>query len=313
MADDASVAIACCRRTVEAGPEDLYPDPDSELLRNELIARGFSTELVSWDNPNLDWSARAAVVTRSTWDSVDRPGEFVDWARRVEALTTLLNPADVVAWNLDKRYLLDLELAGVGVIETQWVRPGVAWSPPRGGDYVVKPAVSAGGRETARYGPDHEADARVHVDRLVAAGHTVMVQPFLPSVVEPGELSLIFIDGTYSHAVRKGSVLEAGAGVVERPWERMIFLGLSDPTDRQRAVADAVVGVIHDRFAQSLVYSRVDLIDGAGGDPLVLEVELIDPNLSLGLSPAATSALADAIAARVALVHGDSITPSIGT
>lgn len=299
MPERIDVSIACCRRTADAGPTDLFPDPDSELLRDALVARGMAAELVSWDDPEIDWSARSAVVIRSTWDSVDRPEEYVEWARRVDGVTRLLNPADVVAWNLDKRYLDDLADAGIGVIETQWVRPGRDWSTPEG-DYVVKPAVSAGGRETARYSRDHEVDARAHVDRLLAGGHTVMVQPFLPSVVDPGEMSLIFIDGTFSHAVRKGSVLEAGAGVVERPWERMIFLGLSEPTERQRQVAEAVVGVIHDRFAQPLVYARVDLIDDDLANPLVIEVELIDPNLSLGLSPAATSALADAIAARVA-------------
>ncbi len=299
MPGRAIVAIACCRRTVDSGPKDLYPDPDSELLRDELVARGLTAEMVSWDDPDVDWDASSAIVIRSTWDSVDRPRDFLDWAHRVDGISTLLNPAGVIAWNLDKSYLDDLADAGIGVVETQWVRPGGQWTTPDG-DYVVKPAVSAGGRETARYGPDHEADARVHVERLLAAGHTAMVQPFLPSVIDPGELSLIYIDGTFSHAVRKGSVLEAGAGVVERPWERMIFLGLSEPTVEQRRAADAVVGFIENRFAQPLVYSRVDLIDDEHKSPVVLEVELIDPNLSLGIWPPATSVLADAIAARVA-------------
>jgi len=300
MARQPAIAIACCRRTDESGPTDLYPDPDSELLRDELIAQGLPAELVSWDDPDIDWSAYSATIIRSTWDSIDRPEEYVAWARRVEAGSTLLNPADVVAWNLDKRYLAELGEAGIGVIETQWVRPGEQWLTPSG-DYVVKPAVSAGGRETARYSAEHEAEARVHVDRLLAADQTVMVQPFLASVVEPGELSLIFFDGSYSHAVRKGSVLEAGGGVVERPWERMIFLGLSDPTEPQRSVAETVVGAIHDRFAQPLVYSRVDLIDGDHSNPLVIEVELIDPSLSLVLAPAAAATLAAAVAARVNL------------
>jgi len=298
MQPHAPIAIACCRAVAGGPADELFPDPDSELLREKLVASGAGADLVSWDDPAVDWGARSIVVIRSTWDSVDRPAEYVAWAQRVSYESMLLNPADVVEWNLDKTYLEDLAGAGIAIIPTQWVHPGEEWVTPAG-EYVVKPSISAGGRETARYGVGHDDEARLHVKRLGEVGQIAMVQPFLASVVSPGELSLIFIDGVFSHAVRKGSVLELGGGVVERPWERMTFLGLADPTSAQLRVSEHVVAAIDRRFNQRLVYSRVDLVDGPGGEPLVIEVEAIDPQLSLGLAPHAVSTFARALVARL--------------
>jgi len=294
------IAIACCRNRADAAPTDLFPDPDSELLRDALARMGQPAALVSWDDPDADWSCPKAVVIRSTWDSVDRPEEYLRWVRQVGATSRLVNPADVIEWNLDKTYLRDLELEGIRVVPTQWVRAGDRWDPPTG-QYVIKPSISAGGRETALYGPAHAADARTHVARLVGVGHTVMVQPYLESVSDPGELSLIFVGGMLSHAVRKGPVLTAGEGVRARPWERMTFLGLAQPSPQQREAAVLALQVIERRFHAALAYARVDLLDGDDAGPAVLEIELIDPNLSLTLIPAAAESLARAICRRAEL------------
>lgn len=295
MGASPEVAIACCRAADHAEASDLYPDPDSELLREALAKIGVSAELVSWDDPDADWAGRALVVVRSTWDSVDHPDEYLRWKRQVDDVTNLVNPAAVLAWNLDKTYLEDLARDGVRIVPTRWVRPGDAWEP-HPGEYVVKPSISAGGRETARYGPSHRPDAELHVARLLELDRTVMIQPYLPSIEEPGEVSMIFIDGVFSHAVRKGAVLGLGDGVQERPWEKMVLLGLTDVTARQTDAANTVLRTVQRRFGQALVYSRVDLVDGPTGDPLVLEVELIDPNLSLQLAPAATQRLSASLA-----------------
>jgi hypothetical protein len=293
------VAIACCRAADDGPADELYPDPDSQLLAARLGDVGVRAGLLSWDDPAVDWASIPVVVIRSTWDSVDRPDEYVAWARRVDPVTTLCNPADVVAWDIDKRYLDDLARAGVGVVPTQWVRPGSSWSPPTG-EYVVKPAVSAGGRETARYGSDHDDEARAHVARLLDGGSTVMVQPHLPAIADPGEISLVFVDGAYSHAVRKGPMLDLGGPVVPRPWERMVFLGLTAPTAAEQAAAASAVAAVAERFrGEALLYARVDLVDDGAGRPLVLEVELIDPNLSLVLHPPAAEALAAAVVRRL--------------
>lgn len=247
--------------------------------------------MLAWDDPSVAWETVQIVIVRSTWDSVDRPGEYLGWAEQVDHVSRLVNPADVLAWNLDKAiYLRDLVSDGVPVVPTEFVGAGSDWVM-EGGDVVVKPAISAGGRETARYRPDDRIDAEAHVRRLLTQGQTVMIQPYLPAVEQPGEISLIFIAGSFSHAVRKGPVLVSGAGVVDRPWERMTFLGLADPSPTELAVAGQVQMNLEQRFGP-LVYSRADLIGGHAGEPLVVEVELIDPNLSLSLFPLAADTLA---------------------
>jgi glutathione synthase/RimK-type ligase-like ATP-grasp enzyme len=259
---------------------------------------GLAAELVSWDDPNADWANRDLVVLRSTWDSVNRPDEYLAWIRYVDGVSSLLNPRAVVEWNFDKTYLEDLGADGVSVIPTHWVRPGATWVPPAG-EFVVKPSISAGARDTARYGPEHLDAARDHVTRLGAENRTVMVQAYLPAVAESGELSVIFIDGQISHAIRKGPMLELGVGVEERPWERMVFVGTATPTALQVEAAETTMSAVRRRFPDRLLYGRVDLIDSPAGRPLVLEAEVIDPNLSLALHPPAAAVLAQAIAKRV--------------
>jgi hypothetical protein len=177
-----TVAIACCRRSGDARPDDLYPDPDAAPLRSALASMGVSSALVAWDDPGADWASFSRVLVSSTWDSVDRPAEYLAWARRVDAATTLVNPAVVIDWGLDKVHQRQLAEARVPVVPTTWVGPGSEWSSPPEGDFVVKPSVSAGGRSTAIYaGADPRAVA--HVRALQALGQTVMV-PVPPTVDE---------------------------------------------------------------------------------------------------------------------------------
>ena len=298
MGASPDIAIACCRRASDSGPSDLYPDPDSDLLVPLLGQRGLNARKLAWDSPDVSWSDIPLVVVRSTWDSVDRPAEYLAWVGEVAGVSTILNPAPVLAWNLDKSYLLELDAAGVPVIPTELIVPGGTLPRPSS-SFVVKPAISAGARETAVYRPEDRVAAEEHVGRLLDQGRAVLVQPYLQAVEDPGEISLVFIDGRFSHAVRKGPVLEAGAPIHDRPWERMVFLGPAVPTAEERRVAERVHEVVHDRFAADLLYSRVDLVADGTGAPLVLEVELIDPYLSLSDEPAAADDLAGAMAQRV--------------
>ncbi|MGI8751048.1 MAG: ATP-grasp domain-containing protein [Acidimicrobiales bacterium] len=230
----------------------------------------------------------------STWDSVDRPGEYLDWARSVSALSMLVNPVDVLEWNLDKVHQRELGAAGIPVIPTTWVAPGDAFNPPEHSEFVVKPSVSAGGRNTARYAAGDEA-AVEHVRRLQASGQIVMVQDYLPAIDTDGETDLVFLAGEFSHAVLKKPTLRPGEGVIDRPWERMAWSGLTIPSAEQSERATLTMGVVSRRLGVQPVYARVDLINGIAGEPLLLEVELIDPYLSLDMKPAAAARLADAL------------------
>ncbi len=124
-------------------------DDDDRLVVAPLAARGIAAEPVVWDDPTVDWARYDLAVLRSPWDYMSRRDEFVSWATDVPRL---VNPADVVRWNTDKRYLDELSAAGVPTVPTGWVLPDQPWQPPADhGEYVVKPAVSAGSLDTGRY------------------------------------------------------------------------------------------------------------------------------------------------------------------
>ena len=291
------VAIATC-----AELPDL--DDDERPLITALAEVGIEAVPVVWDDAAVDWPSFDAVVIRATWDYSKRHDEFVAWARLVAGVTTLLNPASVVAWNTDKRYLRDLDAAGVPIVPTQFIELDAddqSWQPPAGfEEFVVKPVVSAGSRDTMRYSPITSGDAPArHVRRLLDGGEAVMIQPYLEAVDTIGETALIFIGGEFSHAIRKGQMLSrdtegqtvAGLYVQEDIQSRVA-------TDAERAVAAAALAVIPGGSEQVL-FARVDVLPDASGAPVVLELELTEPSLFFQHEDAAAGRLAAAILARL--------------
>jgi hypothetical protein len=287
------VLLASC-----AGARGL--DDDEPVLLAALDRAGVSAVVADWADPEVDWSAPALVVVRSTWDYAPRREEFLSWARRVESGTRLLNPADVLEWNTDKRYLRELAAAGLPVVPTAWVEtsdemPAALdrWS----GDVVVKPVVSAGARDTARFTPGERDAARSLAERILAGGRAVMVQPYLTRLETDGETGLVYLDGAFSHAFGKGAILAGG------PLGEGLFaeeaITVRAATAEQRATADAVLRHVRDGLATTPLYARVDLVPGEDGAPQVLELELTEPSLFLAVGDAAADRVAAAIAARI--------------
>jgi hypothetical protein len=289
----ARVALVTC-----AALPDL--DPDDRLLLGPLAAAGVTAEPAVWDDPAVDWSAFDLVVLRSAWDYAPRRDAFTAWAADVPRL---VNPADVVSWNTDKRYLAALAAAGVPAVPTVWLAPRDMPALAAAGEWVIKPAVSAGSRDTGRYDlgrPEHRALAVAHLERLAAAGRLAMVQPYLPAVDTYGETALLFLDGEFSHAIRKGPMLSGpDTGKVGLYKEELITARV--PSDAEREVADKALAAVPGG-ADRLLYARVDVIPGPDGDPVVVELELTEPSLFLGYAEGAAERLAAAIAARAVRV-----------
>ncbi|WP_084106413.1 RimK family alpha-L-glutamate ligase [Demequina sp. NBRC 110056] len=262
------------------------PDADEELLLPHLP----EAELVSWDDPAVEWSAYEVVILRSTWNYTEHLADFLAWAERVSAVTRLVNPLETVRWNTDKRYLLDLAGRGVPTVPTTFVAPGET-APPESleGHIVVKPSVGAGSWG-AKMLKDDPAGASAHVAELHAGGRTAMIQPYLSAVDTAGETALIYLNGEFSHAARKAAILSQGMSWSTGLYADEKVMG-TEATPAERELADFVVAGL-----EGLAYIRVDLLPSDDG-PVLLELELTEPSLFLGVSDGAPERAAAAFRA----------------
>ncbi|WP_406210468.1 hypothetical protein OH807_40765 [Kitasatospora sp. NBC_01560] len=274
-------------------------DVDLPLIVEALRADGLAAEPVVWDATPVSWERFDLAVIRSTWDYVERLDEFLAWADTTAGATRLWNPAPVVRWNSDKHYLLELTRQGVAVVPTRFIEPGARFTREdfdQVDGVVVKPAVSAGALDTARYEPGRHADAARHARMLLDRGRSVMVQPYLPGVAE-GERALIFASGAFSHAIRKEPLLTE-PGVIDN--DRVPHLGVApyQPTETEVRTALAALAAIPSPHVP--LFARVDLVLDNAGEPVVLELELIEPNLFLQSDPEGPGRFVKAVAGRVA-------------
>lgn len=286
-----SIALVTCAQ---------FPDgEDAQVLGPALRALGMRSSWQVWDDPAVDWAGFDLAVLRATWDYPgDRHG-FLDWTGRVPRLA---NPADVVAWNSDKTYLRDVAAAGVPVVPTEWSDPGEPIELPTR-EFVVKPSVGAGSRGVGRFGPGEHAAARSHASVLHDAGRTVMVQPYLPDVDIAGETALIYLDGSFSHAVRKASMLpEATVHDLAPDGQTGLFvperISVHPPDPDQLRLGDQVMALLRARFGGELLYARVDVVRAPEG-PVVLELELVEPSLYLQYDQDAAARFAAAVSRRL--------------
>jgi hypothetical protein len=282
-----------CLATCAALPE---LDEDERLAIGPLQARGMRVSTAVWDDPSVDWAGFDLVVIRSTWDYTTRRDEFVAWARSVEQVARLANRADVIAWNTDKRYLRELEAAGVPVVLTSWLEPGASVGLPSAGIHVIKPAIGAGSLDAERFDlanpPDADA-ARAHAERLLASGQTVMVQPYLSSVDEHGEAGLVFLRGEYSHAITKSAMLGAPKESIAGLYKAEVITERV-PSAAELALARRTLAALP-WPADELLYARVDMLADACGEPVLIELELTEPSLFMAKASEAAGRLAESI------------------
>lgn len=262
------IVLAGCPKLVEG-------DGDDDGLVEALRARGLHARWLSWDDPET--LSADLVILRATWDYIERLDEFLAWTRTVR---NLLNPPAVVEWNTDKRYLHDLAVAGVPIIDSEFFAPNEIVHMPSG-EVVVKPAVGAGSVGAQRF-TDH-CMARDHAARLQEDGSTVLVQPYDPRVAD-GETALVFLGGQRSHAFTKGPILTAPGQRPDFDDSGTFATESLKPADPDVELWDVGYGALAaaaghlDVDPTELLYARVDLI-GDRHDPRLLELELVEPSL----------------------------------
>ena len=279
-------------------------DEDLPLLVTAFAAAGAHAEITDWDDDEVDWGRFDLTLLRSAWDYTERLPQFLGWVEQTAARTLMLNPPPVVRWNSDKHYLRELAEGGVPVVPTSFVDPG---AEPRAvlqaflaresaTEVVVKPAVGAGSRDARRHARGALDEMLAHLRPLLAAGRSMMLQPYLASVDRYGETALIFVEGRFSHAIRKGPLLPAGA-----PATAQLFapeeIAPRVPSAQELAVGERAVAQVP--FGE-LLYGRVDLIRDPQGQPRVLELELTEPSLYFKYLGGSAQRFASAALARLA-------------
>jgi glutathione synthase/RimK-type ligase-like ATP-grasp enzyme len=279
------VVLATCSEVAGRETEDLQ-------VIQSLRKRAIEAVHVAWDDFNFKWQTVPLTVVRSTWDYPARRGEFLAWAGK---LPRVLNPTSILRWNTDKHYLNDLADAGFPVIPTCFLERGVTFDPPRV-PFVIKPAVSCSAKDTTRYDPDDLELARAHVKRLHDEGRTVMVQPYVSAVERDGEVSLIFLGGEYSHAIRRGAVLASGVAPKESDSLPEDVRFHAARTEERALAEEAMRKIGEDNSSAELLYARLDLVSGLNDEPMILEVELTEPSLFLAYADGAVDRFACCIA-----------------
>lgn len=295
--------------TTSDKPEE---DPDEDLLLATLLDAGINARVVAWDDPATDWRAPRLAVLRSTWDYPWRLGEWRRWLAVADASTAVLNPASMMQWNSDKRYMMDLAADGVPTVDTAYLWRGASevdlatLGVARGwGDVVVKPAIGAGSYRAVRTRVDDPA-GQAHLEGLLRDGDA-LVQPFVAAVEAEGEHAVVLIDDgsgslVATHAVRKSPRFEGDDEAVSEA----VPVTTEQQALAQAAIASAMsaVGAVGGRGSGSNpLYARVDMVPDQGVSQgwRVMELELVEPSLFLKQSPAALHAFARAIGGRLHL------------
>ena len=289
-----------------APPEYLgHADTDRPLHEIACAAAGIDLDYCVWSDPAVAWGEYDLVVVRSTWDYLEHLDEFSAWLERVGAFGRLHNPAPVIFWNLDKRYLLQLAAVGVPIIPTTLCSRPEEVDAAFGnivGEVVVKPVVSAGSRLTGRFAVGDPGATRL-AHEILAEGTPVFVQPAVASVATEGEVSTLAFGGVVSHSVRKGPLLALGGGLVGGNYSER--LAPEQLTSSQRETVDAasaaVMRLVVDRFGvdEPLLYVRIDVVTLDDGSVGVMEIELAEPTFFLEIDPPAADRFAELLVRRL--------------
>jgi glutathione synthase/RimK-type ligase-like ATP-grasp enzyme len=305
------------RPRLAAASSARYPElfDDWWLLRDALAAAGVDGATAVWNDPAVDWTTFDLVLVSGAWDNIHHVDAFLAWVDGVVASgVPVHNSPATLRWNIDKHYLRDLERAGVPIVPTQWVEPGqgdraqavtdadvdvTALALPDG-EMVVKPSVSGGGYSTARYEPHEHPAARAHVQELLAAGRTAMVQPYEPRVDSEGETALIYIGGRFSHAVHKDPMIRRGVGPADNLIANQVVTGTT-ATAAQLVAASHALAAAEQLFGPT-TYARVDMVETLDRGPALLELELLDPVLFFTEHPAGAAAFARLLAEQLGSV-----------
>ena len=278
------------------------PDRDCAPLVAALRDRGVEAASLNWHDASIDWASWDLAVLRSPWDYAQHPAEFAAWLELAGTQTHVLNEPELVRWNMDKHYLLELEAEGIPVIPTTYhrrldsVRDALA-APTQAAHVVVKPAVGAGSQRTGLFAREDPA-ALALARQILDAGGTVMLQPEVPELSDGLEKAVYTLDGRFTHAVAKGALLARGGGLRGGQYQENPQL-VEASADEQTFAERVLAAVAEVTGLGTPLYGRIDLVDSAEHGRVLIEAELFEPTYNLHLAPEVTELFVDAILGRV--------------
>jgi glutathione synthase/RimK-type ligase-like ATP-grasp enzyme len=259
--------------------------PDDRMLENALVAQGARVRFAVWDDPDVDWAVTPLAIMRSAWDYHLSPVSWFAWIEHASRSTMMVNPPELLKWNTDKRYLGALAAAGVPVVPTAFLLPRdtcdlTSILDERGWlDFIVKPAIGASASGVKRFaGPNARHLGAKHA-KMLSQSEATLVQPYLEAVERERERSLVYINGDFSHAFCKQAFNTNATGGTK--------VTVHTPSKEELRIAGDALSVLK----VVPIYARVDLILSEYG-VVVMEMELIEPDLGLRIDTAAADRLA---------------------
>lgn len=292
------IAIVTERACLSVNPEVKYSAmgvEENTILKNTFTSQNINCEIVAWDDPEFDWSTTKLALIRTTWNYFYLIPEFRNWVKNTAEKCKLINSEDLVLWNMDKHYLFDLQEKGIRIPETYILQADALFDPDfwmekfgtKG--FVVKPTISGGSKDTYFVKPPFDDQTISSIKKDVKRQQT-MVQAFVPSIVKEGEVSIMFIDGNFTHAMIKRpksndfrvQPYHGGTHNKYIPNENEIAFG-----KRVLKACEEIKG--------SPLYARIDFCYSDTGKILLMELEIIEPQLWLPETEKALTALQQAI------------------
>lgn len=265
---------------------------EDNLVKEALEKIDLKVDRKSWSDPNFDWSTTRYIIFRTTWDYFDRFDEFSSWLNKVSQKTQLLNSENIIRWNIDKHYMLDLQKEGVHICETYFVESKTQSTLKELHlqygleDFVLKPCISGAARHTYKIKAD-EIEKHEALFQELIANEAMMLQPFQQNIVTKGEISLMVMNGKFTHGILK--IAKEGDFRVQDDYGGSVH----DYTPTQEEIEYAENAV--KSCPEMPIYARVDVFLDNQNKLALAELELIEPELWFRNHPDAANQLAKGI------------------
>ncbi|MEZ8853831.1 RimK family alpha-L-glutamate ligase [Vibrio cyclitrophicus] len=293
--------------------DSLSVDYDMPLITDAFKNTDVQADVVFWDESNPDWSMYDAVVLRSPWTYMEKIQPFIEFCQNIEKNSVLLNPVSVIEWNSNKNYLKQLEAQGIPIVPTEIIYSVTEihhaldriqkcdWDVK---EVVIKPTIGAYSFGVVRLSVKDIDKIRKHVTYLLELDKGVIVQPYLHTIEEHGETNMIYFNNTYSHAIKKEALLSQH-GETKTP--DMEYRKIKEASDEEKALAIRILNLVQSSLGlnEPLLYARLDFIEDKNGQPLLLELEITEPSLSLPLTPKCTHMFVQSIINRTPSLEYD--------